>query len=282
MSSRPKNHHFVAEMLLKRFTDESGKLYVFDKRRREKSVRVSSAKGDFFERDLNTFVQPNGTLDWSLETGYSKLEDSAELIVNRIVDAARKGQRPRLAFEEREIWFNFVYHQQKRAPDAFSRLGIDKDFPRQVHDRLVEFAGNVRQLTSDEWEFFSDPEEINRIKQRVLVGARSKGSKENVEALGSRGLMFATPKDSKKCFIIADHPIIRMGPRGRQHLADPMVELWFPIASDVAVSPWGETAAEELVYLDGDQVRQVNRAIYDQSNIVAGRSPLLIRSLAGI
>ena len=50
--SSPKRHHFVPQMHLRRFVDESGRLYWFSKRFSDKVVRPSTPAQVFLENDL--------------------------------------------------------------------------------------------------------------------------------------------------------------------------------------------------------------------------------------
>ena len=69
-----------------------------------------------------------------------------------------------------------------------------------------------------------------------------------------------------------------MGSEGQ--LSHPETELWFPIAPDVAVSPWGKAMTETLFEFAGNDVRRVNETIFKHSTIIAARSEALLRSLA--
>lgn len=60
---------------------------------------------------------------------------------------------------------------------------------------------------------------------------------------------------------------------------DPSVEVWLPIASDVAVTPSLNAGQEKLVPMINYDVKVLNAAIYEQSTTIAGCSEQLIKSL---
>lgn len=101
-----------------------------------------------------------------------------------------------------------------------------------------------------------------------------------MSALAARGIAVALITNPNKSFVIGDYPLARMGPDGT--LSHPETELWLPIAADVAVSPWGNTASEKLILIGTEHVRTINKVIFDHSNVIAGRSEALIRSLADL
>ena len=114
----PKSNHFVPEFLLHRFTNAHGRLYLFDKRRPEAGVRDPKPKEAFTQNHLNTIVHKDGSKDVGLELWYQKMEGEVSPVVEKIVERARALKLPSLTQAERNIWDNFVYHQQKQAPDG--------------------------------------------------------------------------------------------------------------------------------------------------------------------
>jgi hypothetical protein len=199
-------------------------------------------------------------------------------VIKKITDRARARKIPGLTDEERNIWDNFVYHQQKRAPDAFERVGLIADFEKDLPRFIEQYVREVGPLTEVERAEFGSPEVIKRMIQQASVKARGRGSEEVIEMLANRGISVALITAPNKSFILGDHPLSRMGADGR--LGHPDIELWLPIASDVAVSPWGAPMKEKLIEINGDHVRRVNEVIYIHNNTVAARSERLLRSLA--
>jgi hypothetical protein len=101
-----------------------------------------------------------------------------------------------------------------------------------------------------------------------------------LEVLSKRGIAIGIISGDSKSFIIGDHPLARMGLTGR--LDHSQTEVWLPIASDVAITPWGAAGHEQLISLNVTSIRRINEIIFQQSNTVAARSDRLLRSLAAL
>lgn len=275
-----KRHHIVPKFLLNRFTNEDGKLWVLNK----SAMRfyAQSPSDALVQSHLNTAVSPDGTRDASLEDFYSRLEGLFAPVVDKIVICARKRQLPNLSKEEVLVWAFCLYHQHKRAPDAFLRLpdlaSMISDWPAYL-DQFETKHGPFEAADRARLERLDARE---RIVQGATVNARGRNNIEIISLLASKGLTIAIVDDpSKKSFITGDHPVVRMaGPSGSVHLADPNMEAWLPISSDVAVSPGNGHEKEQLIAVSGNEVRRVNLTLFNQSNIVAARSDKLLHSLS--
>lgn len=81
---------------------------------------------------------------------------------------------------------------------------------------------------------------------------------------------------------MGSRPVVKLTHPGRGHLADATVEVWLPIASDVAVSPAPGAPTEELLVeiREDSTIRYLNRAAFIQSTAIAGKSQKLVASLA--
>jgi Protein of unknown function (DUF4238) len=275
-----RRHHYVPEMIQGRFTDASGHIFLFDKRHPESGVFGTAPKNAFVERDLNTIIASDGSRDVGLEYWYSELESEAAPVIEKIVKRASQLLLPRLTVDERSIWDNFVYHQQKRAPDVFERLGLISRFAADLEHRIAEFEREVRPLTVEEKTEIYSPEAAHRMIQTASVKARGSGSEAVIEAYSARGIVVAViPEafDNTKRFVLGDHPLARMG---HGELRNQTTELWMPIAPNIAVSPWGRPMTEELQILTKQGVLKINRVIASQSNVIGGQSKQLIELLA--
>lgn len=279
MNSIPRRHHVYPQLLQRNWMGEDGRVFIFDKRRPERGVLRLAPKDALVEKDLNTVVRTDGSKDVGLEEWYSKLEGDVAPIVEKIVTEACCGRAVALTDDERNTWDNFVYIQQKRAPDVFTRLGVEADMPGQISEHMAWYEANVRSLTEAERAQLSSPEGFKRMLQMARVTARGYGGDEIVPIMAERGFSVGIPAESKKSFIFGDHPLARFGGR----LDDPKTEVLFPIAPDVVVISVGLRAqGGKFVRLAGDAVRKVNSAIFENSNVVGSRSERLLLSLAGL
>ena len=99
--SLPKDHHYIPRMLLKRFTNQEGKLYAYDKSHPDKGIQEKDARKLFVRRNLYTLVEDDRTRDVSKETQFlARHESDVSPVIARIVNAARRA--PTLKQAERQ------------------------------------------------------------------------------------------------------------------------------------------------------------------------------------
>jgi hypothetical protein len=276
--SEPKRQHYIPQMLLRRFTDSDGRLHFFDKRIREKGVLQSSPKDIFVQKHIYSSIAKDGTKDTTLEKYYSFMEGRADRLIEKIIVAARAEKLPNLSEKEKEEWDNFVYQQWSRVPDMHVRSL--NDFDDTFESSIREFEQTFRPLTDQEKASLQEPETRARILQNARVTALSGPPGLAVETLGLRGLGVCALARRNKSFIVGSSPVTKLAFPGRSHLSDPSVELWLPIAFDVAVTPAGTRGTERFVKVSDDRhIRALNEAIFKQSTLIAGRSTALIASL---
>ena len=73
MAGTARQHHYIPRVLLRRFTDENGKLFVFDKKRPRNGVRESTPPTLFVKRDLYAQTDDAGNRDVSVEGAHATL-----------------------------------------------------------------------------------------------------------------------------------------------------------------------------------------------------------------
>jgi Protein of unknown function (DUF4238) len=276
----PKRHHFVPEMLQKRFVNSEGGLWFLDKRHSE-GIIASMPGNIFVEGHLYTAVESDGTKDVSLELFYSNLESEADPILEKIVESARRRAVPRLSVEERSVWHEFFHYQFKRVPDFFRKLNYIRKFPDRINDaidRFEQLAGRV--VTEEERAELNRPEVVKRLKQNAIVHSLGDYGPLVKGALVEKGIAVAVIPKPSKTFVLGSSPIIRFNQAPGGSMNDPQVEMWLPIAHDVAVAPFGAPSNEHIEEVDDAAIRKVNRVIFQQSTVVASSSRALLESLA--
>jgi len=277
----PKRQHFIAQMLLQRFADEEGKLLFFSKQFPAKGVLCTTPGNLFCQTHIYTARDKNGVTDVRLERSYARLESLANAVIEKIVTSARAGRAPLLTAEERDIWALFFYNQWKRAPDFHRKFLETEKFESQLKQATAAFEANVRRLTPDEKCDLRNPQWLERVKQNAMIHALTPTSPTILAVLKEKGLGIATIRKPGNSFVIGSFPVVKLAHPGGPHPADPAVEMWLPVAHDVAVSPAPlQSPAELLVEIHDDSpVRHINAAIFSQSTAIAGRSQKLIASL---
>lgn len=274
----PKRHHYVPELLLKRFVDDAGWLHHYDKRRHDLGVRRSRPRELFFENHLYSEIDASGAKDPSLEHELARIEAIAEPLIERIVASARIGETPGVSIRELEAWAHFFQLQWKRVPDTRHRTVS----PTEALDMINETLRDARRLFPNraaEVDELSTPEAKARIIRNARIGSLRHRSREAISILLQRGLAILRITHPRKQFITGSSPVVKLTIQGRSNLADPRVEMWMPLAPDVAIGVG--TGGEKLLTLDkGAPVRLLNSAIAETGVAIAGASSALISSLA--
>ncbi len=277
--SKPARHHFVPQMLLKNFCDDDGTLWYFDKSRSNFRAVKRHPRSVFFSDDYYAVPLANGETDFQVEADLSRLEKAAALVIDKICKSARKGRMPGLAPSEKRTWSKFVFSQWKRTPDSMTgRFSLD-----DVREWVTEDVAALERLGVKVDQAMKADVLSNSSIERMLRGARARNAVEtagNVEALvNDMGIFIAHIPRPNKAFVISSHPVVKLHPPGHTRLGAEGVELWLPLASDVAVSAMpatGERTSDQITDL---HIRGLNLALCRQSRQVGGKSQRLIQSL---
>lgn len=278
--SNPKRHHFVPEMLQKRFTNEEGGLWSYDSRRPEKGVRADTPGNLMLVGHLYTFVDEKGQKDLSLEKAFSTLESLADPIVQKIADRVLAGKLPNLTSEERKVWDEFFLQQWRRVPDVHESLMSEGQYLKALEEAMEKFSRTYRPVTPEERQHFLSPERIKHGRNNLRVRSLQRRSEVLGNALSQRGLVFARVVNPKKSLILPSRPVVKVTSGEVSVLTDERVQAWLPIAPGVAVSPGYSQIGEFLIDLPDSMVRQMNLALAVQSTQIVGRSRALITSIS--
>lgn len=279
--SIPKDQHYIPRMLLKEFTDKEGNLSFYDKRHSDKGVRKRAPKNLFYERHLYTQVAEDGTQDASVETEFlAVLESQASPVIEKIISAARLGHPPNLSPVEKDIWLRFYYGLFSRVPD---RLDVASDEVRQIVLARIHFASQLRPLIDLERSVRDNPEIMNRLlKNGSIQNLQMPLRPEMSEFLAKMSIVVAVIEELRpdRSFIIGSNPVVKMSHPERPHLSDLDLEVWLPLASDVAVfpSPW---ESDKVILANDRNIRAINKGIFQQSTVIAGCSRELIELVRG-
>jgi hypothetical protein len=278
--SHPKRHHFVPEMILSGFVDESGWLHWCRPADDPVVVRPSRPAELFYKKHLYSTVSAQGIKDPAVELELSRFETDAARVVHKIVQAALSEKVPQLSADEKQVWYAFLHLQWRRTPEAQIAACSDSEL-LQMFD---ETCNEVRQLLparATEIDALSSPEAKLRTVRNVRVESLRQASERVMSVLARRGISVLLIRKPRKKFIIGSRPVVKITPQGRTHLNDPVVELWLPVASQVAAGAGVGDGGISLWFLDDDKpIRQLNETIAAQSNIIAAASRELVQSVA--
>ena len=278
--SVPKRHHFVPQMILNGFTDPDGWLHWCRHHEKPTTIRRARPAELFHKNHLYSTLSESGIKDAAMEHALSVIESEAVGVVQSILQQAREGALPVLSPEHKRIWYLFFLMQWRRTPENQHANTSDADALRMVEeilDRLRTAAPHRRA----EIERLATPEAKARTVRNVRVQTLVQFSAEVMDVLERRGIGVLRITKPDKSFIIGSRPVVKLTTPGRTDLNDPAVEMWLPIASDVAVGVGQGNGAVSLHYVaDERPIRQLNLAIMSQSSTIAAGSATLVRSLA--
>lgn len=156
------------------------------------------------------------------------------------------------------------------------------EFDQFLDERLEELAPVLAKLPDSEQAKVRDPSWRERVRHNVAAQLVTQPLQLVQHTLSNMGLAIAVIRKPNKSFIIGSHPIIRCEPTGGGNLGTPGVEMWFPVAKDVAISPLPERGP--VLVLDSipdADLRRLNLSIFKQSREIGGCSKELIESLVG-
>ena len=267
--------------LLKNFTADDGYLYVFDRRAPERGVFRAEPKSVFAEKHLYSRIGKDGTRDPQLEIEFAELESrAAPLIRERIIDQIRSGKNVKLDSVERHILYLFWYVQWKRPPDFHEHLFDEGEFNRIVEESLNHFESLARPLTENERENFSDPETRSKMLKNARLDALRMITPGVIDVLKQVGVNFVQIERMNRSFIIGSNPVVKLTTNRHKTPGQPEVEVWFPVAHDIAMLWFGTNKDIRTKPITEDRhIRFLNEMVARQSRRIAGRSKRLVQSL---
>ena len=145
MSSAPKGHHVVAQMLLRRFSENGQvKLVSRDDFARTHTCNIANA---LKINNFYTIERIDGSTSTEVENpGFSSLEFAAADAIRQVVDAGRFPPTPRV----REVMSLFLAYQLMRGEGARAAIGSPYGWPYQtLKSRAEAILGAHRETLAD-------------------------------------------------------------------------------------------------------------------------------------
>ncbi|PNU03246.1 DUF4238 domain-containing protein [Novosphingobium guangzhouense] len=276
MAKEPKRHHFIPQMILRHFADADESLW-FWRREMEATPPITiSTKNLFVQKDLYTFVHADGTKDVALEKFFSKLEGVGGPFITRLAAIVRDGKTPDLDAGAWSFWDQFFYYQLKRAPGAIAAYTEQMGFAAKVDTAVAQ----IRDIYVEDGSDPNEPGLAERVRKNAIVLAqRAAPSPDVLAAFKALGLAIYRITDPTKSFIIGDVP----GAMARFRHPDNSLSrptLFLPITWDIALGQTVKPKGVEVIRVDREQIRRMNVATAARSQVIAGKSGTLLRSLA--
>ncbi len=174
----------------------------------------------------------------------------------------------------------YFYLQWKRVPDVQKAVTPDAEASAMM-DRLLAELRQQLPDRSAEIDALDTPEARRRTLHNARVGSVTTIANDTNSVMRSRGFGVLRIGLPNKQFVIASRPILKLNPVGQSYLGDPIVEMWLPIAPDVAIGLCGRKGEKIFGKIsDPAWVRAFNLGLIAQSTSFAGPTPKLIHSLA--
>ena len=293
-ANNPQQQHFNPEMLLKNFCNESGQLWV----NRGGRVFPSKPNNIFKQKDLYTMfnidyaVSANNyeefldsiTKDYECEEGLGTIESHAEPAIQRIVEHVRLGRHPQLSSGQRKAMQEFLIAMARRNPESQRRVGMF-DGPRDVFYEVTKAKADSDGFPLGEREALYNNPQVIQLKHIVGQNSRARFSAgqhsilktETDKFCAETGLGIAAIQIPCKSFVIGSHGIALV------ESEDGSIVGWLPISSDVAICATAYPSKDWLLLIDeynnSQLIDQINEASAKNSQMIAGRSETLVRSL---
>lgn len=277
----PVKHHFVPQLLLRRFDRGDGRVYLLRKNDRQKQPRAHLPDEVFFENNSNTYVEPCGTKNYSVETALAQLESDFGPIVQQICTSVELGRAPEIEQKSLRVVREFLLTLFKRSPVVRNRYATGEFINSHVDGTIREIVESghvlpnslVDKVTSAQWK-------KDALKHASVRATLLHADGVAMGALASKGLWIARPSNSSKSFILGSVPFLQMKGTHTDGIGDPSSEFWLPLSPTVAITPFGHPNDVRLVELPDNAVRQLNLGIWHQSYAAVARSPELLVSIA--
>ena len=274
----PKRHHYVPQMLLKRFSDSQSRLFVFNKNLKERGILHLSPRDVFVKKHLYAQHLGDGSRDYSIEKELSVTEGKADRIIRRILCSVQSNRLPNLTAQEKKDWDRFFCSLWIRTPDVHQPEGTIEDRFRRVGNTV--FNNDQAKVEA----LLQDRDTIRKMEQNITANLAlpERANLSQFNDIVNKGLRIAVIRKARKSLVIGSRPVVFIAFPYLTNFSDLSANPWLPIAPNVAITPALVPGKEEIVEISHNQsVRWMNNVILSQSTSIAGNSRELIRSLSG-
>ena len=271
---KAKRHHYVPEMMLRRFAGPDLHLWSFDKRHPDYGIERKPIARLFREWDLYTSVDAAGRRDRSAETRLSAMESRASPVLDRIVVEARQGRLAAVSSADREALADIMVAQLRRSPDAFDSITAKWNFDAFIADRLADWEAAGRSVEDVDRADLQSGRFVAQTRRNLLAQTVAEPLLRISAGVRRRGFLVGVLTKPNRSFLVGSDLLVRFKGRitRRDGFLDPTMEAWMPIARDVALCSYGERGNERIIEVEDAGLRKVNGLLSGQSTVIVCRA----------
>ena len=260
--NQPKRHHYIPVMLLNRFTDDDGGLWLCRRAGKETKIQLVSPKNAFVEGHLYTKRDGSGNPDMSVEAGLSAVEGDASPVIDRIVDHSLAGHCPCLSALDRQNLVQFMICLRRRDPG--NRQWVEKTLDPLMAEFLDRFEIDAGRSATE-----AERSQIKEVHQNAFASFAGARPRDDIVSAYSRfPILFGVIRLPRRSFVVGN----QIGPPN-----------WFPVHRQVALRLEIRNGPDELIdFTEMADVGRINEQTARHSMTFAGPSERLVRSLAGL
>ena len=267
----PKRQHYIPQMLLRNFTDESGYLWAYKKSDRARKPYKARPKSLFTKQHLYTQYSDGGNQDnWVAELCLSQIESRANPVIRKVIEAARKDENPGLSQEERDACKRFFMTSLLRIPEYADQV-LDKLNCEDVVYGVISTVTRAQGLGfPDRKSFDAHPQWIrvkemlkHNIKAELAVGSPAELRSQMERLVKETGLLVGVIREPGTELLLGSCAVAIE--------RDPAAGGWLPLAPDIAIMLTARPDKDFVYQLGQKEVWRINQASVERSPIIAGR-----------
>jgi len=267
-------HHYVPQMLSKRFSDAEGMLWYFNTPEAKHGVKQVSTKGAFWRKHYNTVTFNNGQKVTHAEAAFNMVENPASLLLDYILAEVRADRFPQLDDDARGLLDLFFFYQFKRSPDVLVPAMADFDPALELAIMRKQYEeASGQQVTDAQLQALMTPENFERLRTFARIMVCLDPGNVVRQVYRACGLHFYVAP-AGNAFVIGSNPVIRSLPQNGQ---DGFIAM--PIASDILMV-YGHPALQGAIgNVTAEGVADFNGKIWAQSSALAAASEAAVTEL---
>ena len=288
-NNEPKSQHYIPKMLLKRFCDAEGFIYVGDRATRT-VFRQNLDKAFVRKHQYTRYSYEDKSRNLDYESRLGEIESAAAPVLEEVVSSLNANMLPDLSDAARFALKRFVFSLARRTRESQSRVAAMNDDEEAFYQAacLLAEKQNHPQLPSKETllSYEHMPMLVKMVMHNVhagfAVGDDTAIAAEEPNFCQNTGFHFGVLCDAGPELVIGSHGITLHDAADRDDK-----RLWFggtvvPIAPHMLINITGFSEKDYLSVLGvgtGAVAHSINQATVSLSRWIGGQSEAVIRSL---